>query len=83
MILKKEDSQDKTKKYNKNYFKGSSGGLSGGAIAAIIICCIVVLAIVGALIAFSKKTAKAPIDTTVGTNSSLQNFSYNPKKNEF
>lgn len=77
------DSQDKTKRYNKNYFKGSSGGLSGGAIAAIIICCIVVLAIVGALIAFSKKTAKAPIDTTVGTNSSLQNFSYNPKKNEF
>jgi hypothetical protein len=73
-----------TKRYNKNYYKGSSSGLSGGAIAAIIICCIVALAIVGALIGLGLKgkAATAPIDTTVGTNSSLSNFAYNPKKNE-
>ena len=80
-----DESTDKIKKYNKGYFKTGSNGLSGGAIAAIIICSIVVLAIVGALIGLSRKSsqAHAPIDTTIGTNSSLQNFEYNPKKNEF
>ena len=79
-----EKSSSTTKRYNKNYFKGSSNGLSGGAIAAIIICCIVALAIVGALIGLGLKgkAATAPIDSTVATNSSLSNFAYNPKKNE-
>jgi hypothetical protein len=85
--LPDSDNQNTNQKYNKGFYRKSSNGLSGGAIAAIIICSIVALAIVGALIGLSRKgikdPTKAPIDTTIGNNSSLQEFSYNPKKNEF
>jgi hypothetical protein len=77
------DNENTNQKYNKGFYRKNSNGLSGGAIAAIIICCIVVLAIVGALIAFSRKKTQAPINPAIKNNSTLQNFSYNPKENEF
>ena len=77
-----DNNNDPKRKYYKNYYKGGSNGLSGGAIAAIIICVIIALAIVAAFIVFSRKKTKAPIDTTVGTNSSLSHFAYNPGKKD-
>jgi len=78
-----DESTDKAKRYNKGYFKNGSSGLSGGAIAAIIICFIVILAIIGAIIGLSRRTHKAPTNTTDVTNSTLHNLAYEPKKNEF
>jgi hypothetical protein len=72
--------------YNKASRKESSGGLSGGAIAAIIICAIIVLAIIGVLIGLAKSGkifgSKPPVQN-LNTSSSLNNFAYNPKPNEF
>ena len=79
---KDKDNDSKSTRYNKFYKADNSGGLSGGAIAAIIICCIVVLAIIAAFIGLSRKGPQAPAEA-VGTSSTLQNFEFNPQKNEF
>lgn len=77
------NSNTKNSRYNSFFRAGSSNGLSGGAIAAIIICCVVVLAIIAALVGFSRKRVQPPVDSTIGTSSTLQNFAFNPQKNEF
>ena len=82
-----EESENKeNKSYNKALRKESSGGLSGGAIAAIIICAIIILAIIGVLIGLAKTGkifgSKPPVQN-LNTSSSLNNFAYNPKPNEF
>ena len=81
-----ENGNNEGSSYNKASRKESSGGLSGGAIAAIIICVIIVLAIIGVLIGLAKSGkifgSKPPVQN-LNTSSSLNNFAYNPKPNEF
>lgn len=71
---------------HKTLRKESSGGLSGGAIAAIIICAIVVVAIIGVVIGLAKTGVifgSKPAVQNLNTSSSLNNFAYNPKPNEY
>ena len=72
-------------RYNAPIKKTNSNGLSKGAIAAIIICSIIGLAIVAAIIALGKNgtfSSMPPIEQTFGNNSSINNFTTEPKPNE-
>ena len=71
-------------RYNQPIRKTGSNGLSRGGIAAIIICSIIALAIAAVIIVFAKNgtfSSRPPVEPTLGNNSSIYNFTSEPKPN--